>query len=222
MPLSSQPAACGAGTGADVCPDIDACHGVLRDLLPRGRAWDAARRPGTTLWRFWRAVAHLYAFINARICAASEEFFCSTASETRDGWLAEYGLPDPCDPFPDLCAKVAAVGGTRCEYYTQIAARAGWSITCDDGADACGAQAGCAQAGCAQPGDNTVGAPLHITVHLDESPAYQAPATPEPQAGCLQAGQALTCGPDVSPLICLLERVLHAHLAVTFEVAGTP
>jgi hypothetical protein len=30
--------------------------------------------------------------------------------------MAEYGLPDGCDPFPDLCTKVAAIGGTRCEY----------------------------------------------------------------------------------------------------------
>lgn len=219
MPTTSRPAACGSGTGADICPTLDECHGVLRDLLPRGRAWDGARRPGTTLWRFWRAVAEPFFFINARICAASEEFFCSTASETRDQWLIEYGLPDACDPFPDLCAKVAAIGGTRCAYYAAIAARAGWSITCDEGADGCGSQPGCGQAGDFQPGSRPGPARLRITVHLAESPAYQAPTVPVPQAGCLQAGQRLACGPDVSPVICLLERVVHAHLDVIYEVA---
>ncbi|WP_029554759.1 hypothetical protein [Xanthobacter sp. 91] len=217
--MSEQPLACGPGRGADICPTLDECHGALRDLLPRGRAWNAAQRAGTTLWRFWRALAHLFQFINARICAASEEFFCSTANETRDGWLYEYGLPDACDPFPDLCTKVAAIGGTRCDYYAAVAARAGWSVTCNEGSEACGAMAGCGKAGTAVAGRRPGPAQLRIIIHLDESPAYQAPTAPRSQAGCLKAGQRLSCGPNVAPAICLLERVVHAHLNVTYEVA---
>lgn len=219
MTLTGQPLACGPGRGADVCPDLDAVHGTLRDLLPRGRAWAAAHRPGTTLWRFWRAVAHLFYYANVRICAAADEYFCSTARETHDLWLVEYGLPDACDPFPDLCAKVAALGGARCDYYVEIAARAGWSITCGGVGTACGAQAGCAQAGDARPGAGAGPAQLRITIHLAASPAYAGPARFRPQAGALKAGQRLACGPDVSPVICLLERVLHAHLDVIYEVA---
>lgn len=220
MAPTETPLACGPGRGADICPTLDECHGALRDLLPRGRAWNAAQREGTTLWRFWRALAHLFQFINERICAASEEFFCSTANETRDGWLIEYGLPDACDPFPDLCTKVAAIGGTRCDYYAAVAARAGWSITCDDGISDCGAEAGCAEAGCAEPGGGGSRAHLRIIIHLAESPAYQAPTALPAEAGCLEAGQALACGPDVTPAICLIERVVHAHLDVTYEVAS--
>lgn len=219
MATSSRPAACAPGTGADICPTLDECHGVLRDGLPVGRAWASLRRPGTVGWGVWRAVAHPIHLINARICAASEEFFCSTAVETRDGWMTEYGLPDACDPFPDLCAKVGAVGGTRCDYYAAVAARAGWSITCDAGAEGCGSQPGAAQAGCAVPGARPGPARLRITIHLDDSPAYQAPSVPPPQAGCLKAGQRLACGPNVSPVICLIERVVHAHLDVSYEVA---
>lgn len=218
--MSEQPLACGPGRGADICPTLDECHGVLRDLLPRGRAWDAARREGTTLWRFWRALAHLFQFINARICAASEEFFCSTANETRDGWLIEYGLPDDCDPFPDLCTKVAAIGGTRCDYYAAVAARAGWSISCDEGSDGCGTMAGCGKAGAAVAGRRPGPSQLRIIIHLDESPSYQAPTVPRAQSGCIKAGQRLSCGPNVSPVICLIERVVHAHLNVTYEVAA--
>lgn len=221
METSSRPAACGPGQGSDICPTLDECHGVLRHLLPRGRAWDALHRPGTVMWRFWRALAHLFEHVNARICAASDEFFCSTIVETRDGWMAEYGLPDACDPWPDLCAKVAAVGGTRCDYYAALAARAGWAIDCIDGSDGCGASPGCFDLGFAQPGAAAGTSSLRIVVHLGASPAYQAPAAPLPQAGCLQAGQPLACGPDVSPLICLLERVVHAHVEVTFEIAPT-
>src|SRR5262249_16123701 len=144
-------------------------------LLPRGRAWqnnEGRPAPGASpgfnpaafnfeafsvqtaresgLFQYWKAVSEVYAFLTKRICDLRLEFWCATQSETRDLWLQEYGLPDACDPFPELCAKVAAIGGTRCEYYTFIAERAGWRLMCFDGQNVCGARPGSgrAKAGC--------------------------------------------------------------------------
>ncbi len=212
---------CTEGGGPDLCPDLEQSHGVLRDLLPRGRAWAAAQRPGTNMWGFWRAAAHLVEYANARICAATDEAFCSTLVETRAEWMAEYGLPDPCDPFPDLCAKVSAIGGTRCEYYAEVAARAGWALTCTDDEGACGAQPGCAQPGAMVPGGRPAGGVLRVTIDLADSPAYTGALYPPPQAGALKAGLPLGCPPDYSALLCLMDRMIHAHVEVIYSVSGT-
>ena len=114
-------------------------------LLPRGRAWsthDGGPFPGDRLYQFWTAVAAVFEYANQRMCDLRREFFCATESETNDAWLADYGLPDDCDPYPDLCAKVAAIGGARCEDYAAIAARAGWDIECIVTTSSCGATAG--------------------------------------------------------------------------------
>lgn len=195
----------------DICPTADEITPQLIALLPRGRAWgthDGGPFPGTVLWRFWYAVATVLAFFNARACALLLEYFCRTATETHDTWLLEYGLPDGCDPFPDLCTKVAAIGGTRCDYYRAVAAQAGWSITCTDLNDACGSKAGNAYAGCSMAGRGLPPKVLLITVLLPDSPAHvggsPAPSNPgasartsaglaPPFAGRLEAGGLLSC-----------------------------
>jgi hypothetical protein len=215
-------------------------------LLPRGRAWQSneggplqglvqAFDPGvfdnptfqtktrtpSVLFGFWRAIGTCVAFILQRWCDLRLEFWCATQKETNDLWMAEYGLPDACDPFPDLCAKVAAVGGARCEYYQEVAARAGWTIECADIVEDCGASAGNAMAGCAWPGGGlSGGALLQIIVYLNESPAYVAPAETQPYAGNFMAGAALACPPDITPLQCILDRIVHAHLVVTYQIIG--
>lgn len=194
------------GTGLDICPTREEIVPQLIAMLPRGRAWgthDGGPFRGSTAHQFWTAVAEVWAEVNARICALAPEFFCATQVETHDTWMEEYGLPDGCDPYPDLCTKVAAVGGTRCEYYTAIAARAGWSITCTDVNDACGVQAGSMKAGCATVGRGLRAAVLAITVSLSGSPAYvggapsaspaSSPAVPLPLAGRFYAGGSLAC-----------------------------
>src|SRR2546421_695582 len=127
------------------CPTRDEILNSALALLPQGRAWQsneggpavgydigfdpggyqdngfqAIFRQGSILRRFWKSVAGLFSFLNDRLCALRLEFWCATHVETHDLWMAEYGLPDACDPFPDLCTKVAAIGGTRCEYYAEV------------------------------------------------------------------------------------------------------
>jgi len=229
------------------CPTLDDVLASLLALLPRGRAWqthDGSPRPGAVpgfapsgfsdgfatdstsdsiLWRFWRSVADVFFFLNQRLCDLRMEFWCHTQRETRDQWMTEYGLPDACDPFPDLCAKVAAIGGTRCEYYQSIAARAGWRLFCFDGRNICGARPGSARAkaGCARPGRAKQAGYLYILVDFPNSPAASLTfRNRKPKAGHFKAGKRLSCSADAAdfaPIECLLARVVHAEIQIIYE-----
>jgi uncharacterized protein YmfQ (DUF2313 family) len=199
-----------------ICPGLDDIRTAALALLPRGRAWSTAEigpRPGSVLHAFWTSAADHFAFLAARLCALREEFWCATHVETHPEWLAEYALPDACDPFPDLCAKIAAVGGTRCDYYALVAARMGWSITCTE--VGCGACCGCAEAGAGVAGDGILNGTLVITVDLSDSPAATVAAI-GPVAGCLEAGAPVLCDADVTGLACLIARIVPAHVLVTY------
>ena len=197
----------------DICPTVDEIVPQLIALLPRGRAWgthDGGPYPGTVAWRFWTAVASVLAYFNGRACALLAEFWCATESETDDLWMAEYGLPDGCDPFPDLCTKVAAIGGTRCEYLTAVSARAGWAVSCYDTASGCGGKAGRARAGGSMAGRNPRPGTVVIRVDIRNSPAFRGTLPPAPgivvprfarKAGRAMAGQALACVETGAPPI---------------------
>lgn len=201
------------------CPTFDEVRGALLALLPRGRAWgnhDGGPWPHTVLYGYWSAVAALFYFLHERLCALRLEFWCATKSETHDLWMREYGLPDPCDPFPDLCAKVAALGGQRCEYFQFIASRAGWVIECLDYATQCGSRAGCGLAGTAQTGFSR-GLHLVIKVYTGDSPAFIGRTHTPPHAGRMRAGQRIACAPDISGLQCLIERIAPAHVEIIYN-----
>lgn len=223
------------------CPTLFESFVATCALWPRGRAWPVA--DGDTPFRFWdwignvvgiparwptgfvqagysAAIAVVRNFIETRLCALRLEFWCATESETHAQWMIEYGLPDACDPFPDLCTKVAAIGGTRCEYYAAVAARAGWTIGCSTFFNDCGATLGCAEMGCAEVGGQAGSAYLVIDVYLDESPAYVAAVESPPYVGNFQIGFSLACEPDISPLRCVLDRVVHAHLMISYQLRG--
>ncbi|MGY3588090.1 hypothetical protein [Bradyrhizobium sp. USDA 4350] len=182
-------------------------------------AYSTVRSTTSILWQYWRSFAVVLQYATQRICDLRMEFWCQSASETRDEWMTEYGLPDACDPFPDLCTKVAAIGGTRCEYYAAIASRSGWTISCVEAVQFCGSRAGRALAGHARAGSTIGRAVLRIVVYLNESPAY----TPRgrylaARAGRFRAGRRQTCGPDLTPLRCIMARIVHAEILTTFEV----
>ncbi|CAM5764354.1 hypothetical protein [Bosea minatitlanensis] len=205
-----------------ICPSPEEMTGQALALLPRGRAWsthEVGPRPGTVLFGFWRSVGEIFAFLTGRLCALHPEFFCDSHVETRDLWLAEYGLPDECDPFGDPCAKIRAQGGARCEDIAELAAAAGWSIRCIE--DVCASLPGAGSAGCFMPGSATAGR-LIVEVDLDASPAWTGTLQTQPQAGAILAGVPLSCGPDFSRLTCLLDRVLHAHLALEVRIYEPP
>lgn len=196
------------------CPSAEEEAVMLADLLPRGRAWDGARRDGTVMARFFRALADPLADLEARLCALWLEWFCATATVTRDWWLTDHGLPDACDPYPDPCIKRASLAATRCEAWVALAALAGWSITCREVVP-CGGRSGTMRAGhrTARTGRGWPGPTVVITADLAASPAWTAPRTRPPLAGRYRAGQAAGCGADISALICLLERLIPDHVA---------
>ncbi len=222
------------------CPTFPESYQATLDVLPRGRAWPAndgsvisgflgwlsslTAPPATDSWPagyvqagYFAAFASVRNYLEQRLCALRLEFWCATQSETFDQWMVEYGLPDECDPFPDLCTKVAAIGGTRCEYYAEVAARAGWSIECVSITNDCGAVMGCAEMGCDVVGGLSGGALLIIVVNLGDSPAYVAAEEGEPFMGNFQVGGSLACGPNIDALKCVLDRVVHAHIVILYE-----
>lgn len=224
------------------CPTLDELTEATLAALPRGRAWQTNETgpvPGhepafqedafqddafqtdsqkpSILWRYWRSFAELLAHLVQRACALRLEFWCATHSETNDLWMREYGLPDACDPFPDLCTKVAAIGGTRCEYYAELAARLGWTISCEERTSFCGALAGNATAGCSFAGGFKQGATIYIIVHMGSSPILDGATFNLPLAGRLRAGQRHRCGPSFHGLSCLLARAIHADILTIYE-----
>jgi hypothetical protein len=187
-------------------------------------AFVATPRKPSILWQYWRSFAIVMEYLTQRACALREEFWCQSISETRAAWMYEYGLPDACDPFPDLCTKVAAIGGTRCEYYQMIAARMGWTIECVEQVVFCGCRAGATKAGArsARAGTLLGAATLKIIVHLNSSPAFTGPRVRSSRAGRMRAGQRLSCASlAIYPLQCILTRVIHAEILTIYEASTT-
>lgn len=223
------------------CPTLQESVDATLKLLPQGRAWQSSDgplrnfpltafdpaafdpaafdtgKPGTVLVRFWAAVGAVRNYVESRLCDLRLEFWCATHKETHPEWMREYGLPDACDPFPDLCTKVAALGGARCEYFSEVVARLGWSITCDDGVNQCGGMAGAALAGCDEVGSVSA-TKLRILVDTGDSSAYQGDAQTPPLAGLIEAGMPLSCAPDITALQCLMDRIAPAHVQVDYII----
>ncbi len=198
-----------------ICPDTSALVDMMAHLLPRGAAWGAVWRDGSVMRRFFSAVADPLAVLEARLCALRDEFFCASATRaTRDWWLTDHGLPDACDPYPDPCVKRASLAATRCERWVALAAAAGWSITCHE-VRPCGGRAGGFRASSsrARSGDRWNGPTVVITVALAASPAFVAPRFRPARADRYRAGQAVGCSPDITPFVCLLERLIPDHVA---------
>ena len=203
------------------CPSDDEVTASIAALRPRGDAWrhggyDALA--GSTMGGFFAALGEVSGEADRRICALVDEYFCSSAVETRDLWALEYGLPDGCDPFADICEKVNAVGDGIPAYAEAAALRSGWTIhiaeefitaveDCSMGMGLMGTMVMGAENGVA----------WRVSVELAASPSYAGPAEIEPLMGLMLMGDGLDCGPDLSPLACLLRRIAPAHADLVIE-----
>lgn len=234
------------------CPTKYELWRSLLALLPRGRAWQTAQdvsdviySPGnsqvgtfetgitglgkepsferlTVLQQFWLAFAEVLEYLHSRACALIPEMFCSTVSELRAEWWTEYGFPDDCDPWNNLCAKVTAVGGSNCSYLTSLAASRGWSLTCSDcDPSHVGMRAGCSHAGSGRPCGCT-GNVVYLLIDLANSPSYAAPAVKSAHAGSARAGSGIAseCPPGAEQLQCLIERFKPAHVKAVYIYGG--
>jgi uncharacterized protein YmfQ (DUF2313 family) len=108
---------------------------VLADLLPRGWAWP--RDPAAVIMLTMRGLAEEFARVTKRDCDLLAESYPCGATETLPDWERVTGLPDPCTgELPTIqqrraavCAKLGAVGGSNAQYFIDLAAGLGFSIT---------------------------------------------------------------------------------------------
>ena len=221
------------------CPTLEQSIQATAALLPRGKAWPANDGGGTIAnflawlaslgnripapgdWPagyvqagFVAALGTVRNWIEGQFCALKDEFFCASATTTLDLWNAEYGLPDNCDPYPNLCAKVGYFGSPHCPSWVALAASLGWSIACSDFGG--GTQAGCCHAGNALANPGAQATIVTITVFLDSSGAYGIPMSTPSRAGIFLAGQQQQCQPNITSLECAFQRILPAHLTVNY------
>lgn len=107
------------------------CYESIAQKYPPGWAYEASGDLATVLGSDVLARAEVTYDVNRLACLLLEEWVCRTASRTLTDWWADYGLPDDCG-IDNLCAKVAAVGGSNCEYFVGLGAMLGHDITCEE------------------------------------------------------------------------------------------
>lgn len=208
----------GPGPDPNWCPQTtDEAFDSVIGLLPPGRAWASALDEGTPENGYWRAFASVLAFTYKRLCEYVDEFFCHSAKESLDQWIAEYGLDDPCDPYGhNLCVKVAAQGGATCDYFVEIAALSGYDITCTDLSKDPEPIAGCFEVGCTPLGPT----PLYLPYGANEGFGQrgcdwggEVTNHPDPEkwengrtagAYCAVPGSNLGYGPDADESCCFV------------------
>lgn len=211
---------CVNSNALDICPTQADLQPQILAILPRGRAWGEGgpgREVGGVIYQFWWAVSGVYALLHAAICQLALEFFCQTQTLTTALWLEEYGLPDGCDPFPNLCAKVAAFGGVTCSFYQEIANAIGWSISC--GIECSEPLGTLFLMGSTSLGATTNAATLIVAVNLEESPAYTGVQAVGLVMGLYRMSLPASCGPDLTSLDCTLKRIVGAHVNIVYVVS---
>ncbi|MET3892770.1 uncharacterized protein YmfQ (DUF2313 family) [Bosea sp. OAE506] len=186
---------------------------------PRGDAWRHGGHDGiegSVMGQVFAAFGAAMGPTERRLCALIDEFFCSSAVETLDLWALDYGVPDGCDPFADVCEKVNAVGDSTPEYAEAAALRRGWSIAIAQewivAPQSC--VMGIGQMGAVRMGAQQ-GVAWRIAINLAASPAY-APAAIQPLMGLTRLGLGFNCPPDVEGLRCLVRRIAPAHADLIF------
>jgi uncharacterized protein YmfQ (DUF2313 family) len=109
--------------------------GALQSLLPPGRAWP--RELSSILARSMAGLAPVYARNHARAANLLTDAFPATTVELLPEWESTLGLPDSTLGMADttqgrraqVVARLTAIGGQSSAYYTQLAAKLGFSIS---------------------------------------------------------------------------------------------
>ena len=177
----------------------------------------------TVLAAYWAAFAGVNEYFAQRACQLLDEFFCETIKETFEVWADDYGFPDPCYPWDDLCEKVAARGGQSCGYIVWAASLRGWDIDCFDCSDVrAHPLTGCSLAGeytvpCYDCEPNTI----RITINVNDSPAFTVVPS-YAYAGHGFAGCTVLCDPDPQAIECLIERIKPAHTLAVYAYSYGP
>jgi uncharacterized protein YmfQ (DUF2313 family) len=111
----------------------------MRQLLPRGAAWDFA--PGSNFAALLAGLAEEFARIDGRALALVDEADPRTTLELLGDWERNVGLPDNCSgEEPDnaterqvaLHEKLTKVGAQNAVAYKDMAARLGYNIEIEE------------------------------------------------------------------------------------------
>ncbi len=108
----------------------------LKALLPPGQAF--SRDAGTTLHDLLDGMSLELARVDGRAAVLIQEAIPKTASELLPDWERVAGLPDKCSGTLEetlqgrrsaLLAKLTSTGGQSAEYFIDLAAALGYSVT---------------------------------------------------------------------------------------------
>jgi len=120
-------------------------------LLPQGEAWP--REPNSTLVKTVTGLNEYWGFVDSRAADLLEiESDPRSTVELLPDWERNWGLPDPCYEAPQtigqrqlaLVMRMTMLGGQSREFFIQVAAQIGYSITITEyrvfvvGIDRCG------------------------------------------------------------------------------------
>jgi uncharacterized protein YmfQ (DUF2313 family) len=120
-------------------------------LLPQGQAWP--RHPESLLYKVVAGLCEYWGFVDSRAADLLEiESDPRTTVELLPDWERNWGLPDPCYAAPQtidqrqlaLVMRMTMQGSASREFYIQVAAQIGYSITITEyrvfvvGIDRCG------------------------------------------------------------------------------------
>lgn len=108
---------------------------TLQALLLRGKAW--TRESGSRMTQLLTAIAQEFARVDLRTDDMLDEADLRTTSELLTDWERAAGLPDPCAAEQDtvelrrqvLIYKLTNVGGQSKQFYIDVAARLGYTVT---------------------------------------------------------------------------------------------
>lgn len=189
---------------------IDDFHQALRNLIPRGRAWDkeTGSVPDQTLGVFAPS------FQRSALAAVDliADSFPATALDLIPEWQETLGLPDPCagpaatvqQQRRQIVARLTNSGGQTAAYYITFAAALGYTITITNDAPF-----RCGQSTAGQH----VGSQDWFYTWAVHAPAY----TPNPfLAGQSTAGDPLNSGANLV-LQCELSEAAPAHTVLQFH-----
>lgn len=185
------------------------CYEMLLALAPSGRAWQsneaAGVRTGSVIKRFWYAVAGPWFALEGAISATLAEWSPATTARDRDLWLADFGLPDRCDPAgDDLATKVAALGSAQEVDWPALAEKLGIVATFrylkGDPAD-----------------PDLPGVRATLLVKVDGAASSPLERRP-PQCGTWLIGVQRLGNESRIDLPCMIEKNLPAHLDYVVEV----
>ena len=210
----------------EYCPTRDEVTEMFLSLLPEGLAWQskdgAIAVEDSVLKSFWYGIAGPWTELEDAICAQFDELFVATTSDPapfsealssnlgdgvfgdRDLWLADYGLPDDCDVSgASLDVLVAAAVGTEIDDYEALAAALGYD----------------AQMRWLR-GNDVEFPGVHSTLHvvIDSLSSASSALSSTSTFDTMIFDDIIFGDPEVVPLICVLDKMIPAHCAITYSV----